>query len=167
MEIHACDSVLKENRVTGQQQCLHVRVQRRPSWAETTDLGSEFSLSFECLKKTSMDSKQVGARIDVVEVNCDPDYHPISIPIYIGILLGHKNKQWNSIICSNMEGPRNYHTKWSQVRQRQISYNITNMWNLIFKNDTNELVYEIETDSQILKQTYGYQRGNVGCRGIN
>ena len=52
-------------------------------------------------------------------------------------------------------------------RERQISYDITLMWNLIFKNDTNELVYEIETDSQILKQTYGYQMRNVGCRGIN
>ena len=135
--------------------------QRRQIW----DLNLVSALNVK--KKNSTDSKQVGARIDVVEVNCDPDYHPISIPIYIGILLGHKNKQWNSIICSNMEGPRNYHTKWSQVRQRQISYNITYMWNLIFKNDTNELVYEIETDSQILKQTYGYQRGNVGGRGIN
>ena len=25
------------------------------------------------------------------------------------------------------------------------------MWNLIFKNDTNELIYKIETDSQIQK----------------
>ena len=41
------------------------------------------------------------------------------------------------------------------------------MWNLIFKNDTNEPIYDIETDSQILKQTYGYQSGNVGGRGIN
>ena len=39
------------------------------------------------------------------------------------------------------------------------------MWNLIFKNDTNELIYDTETDSQILKQTYGYQRGNVVDRG--
>ena len=33
-----------------------------------------------------------------------------------------------------------------EVRQRQISYAITYMWNL--KNDTNELTYKIETDSQ-------------------
>ena len=34
----------------------------------------------------------------------------------------------------------------SEVNQRQISYGITYMWNL--KNDTNELIYKTETDSQ-------------------
>ena len=33
-----------------------------------------------------------------------------------------------------------------EVRQIQISYDITYMWNL--KYDTNELIYETETDSQ-------------------
>ena len=33
--------------------------------------------------------------------------------IYNGILLRHKNK-WNNAICSsNMDGPRDYATKWS------------------------------------------------------
>ena len=31
-------------------------------------------------------------------------------------------------------------------KKRQISYSITYMWNL--KHDTNELIYETETDSQ-------------------
>ena len=39
----------------------------------------------------------------------------------------------------------------SKVKQRQISYDITYIWNLIFKKDTNELIYKMETDSQILK----------------
>ena len=40
----------------------------------------------------------------------------------------------NNAICSNMDGPRDYHTKWSKSdRERQISYDITYMWNLIFK----------------------------------
>ena len=30
-----------------------------------------------------------------------------------------------------MDGPRDYHTKWSESdRERQISYDITYMWNL-------------------------------------
>ena len=50
--------------------------------------------------------------------------------IYNGILLSHK-KEWNNAICSNMNEPRNYHTKWSKSdRERQISYDITYMWNL-------------------------------------
>ena len=42
---------------------------------------------------------------------------------------------------------RDYHTKWSKSeRERQISYDTTYMWNL--KYDTNETIYETETDSQ-------------------
>ena len=25
-------------------------------------------------------------------------------------------KEWNNAICSNMDGPRDYHTKWSQKK---------------------------------------------------
>ena len=34
----------------------------------------------------------------------------------------------------------------------------------IWKNDTNDLVYETETDYKLWKQTYGYQRGKVEGR---
>ena len=67
--------------------------------------------------------------------------------VYInnGILLSHK-KEWNNGICNNMDGPRDYHTKCSQSdTERQIPYDITYMWNL--KYDTNELIYNTETDS--------------------
>ena len=46
-----------------------------------------------------------------------------------------------------MEGPRDYPTKWSKPGgERQTLYDITYMWNL--KNNTNESIYETETDSQ-------------------
>ena len=65
---------------------------------------------------------------------------------YNGKLLSHK-KVWNNAICSNVDGPGDYHTKWSKSdRERQISYDITYMWTL--KNDMNELIYKTETDSQ-------------------
>ena len=57
------------------------------------------------------------------------------IPIYNGILLNHK-KEWNNAICSNMDGPRAFHTEWSKS-DREISYDITYMWNI--KNDMNKL----------------------------
>ena len=67
--------------------------------------------------------------------------------IYNGILLSYK-KEWNNAICSNMDGPRDYHTKWGKSdRERQIPYDITCMWNV--KYGTNDLIYETETDSQI------------------
>ena len=66
--------------------------------------------------------------------------------VYNEILLSHI-KEWNNVNCSNMDGPRDYHTKWSKSgRERQISYDITYMWNL--KCDTNEHIYETETDSK-------------------
>ena len=56
-----------------------------------------------------------------------------------------KNK--TNAIGSNMDGLRDYHTKWSKSeRERQISYDITYMWNL--KYDTNDLIYKTEIDSQ-------------------
>ena len=38
----------------------------------------------------------------------------------------------------------------SKVKQRQISYDITYIWNLIFKKDTNELIYKTGTVSEKL-----------------
>ena len=62
-----------------------------------------------------------------------------------GILLSHK-KEWNDAICSNVDGHRDDHTKWSKSdRERQILYDITYMWNLKY---TNELIYKTEIDSQ-------------------
>ena len=50
------------------------------------------------------------------------------VHIYNGILLSDK-KEWNNDIYSNIDGPRDYHTKWSKLkRERQIPYDITYMW---------------------------------------
>ena len=38
------------------------------------------------------------------------------VHIHSGILLNHK-KEWNHAICSNMDGPRDYHTKVSQTEK--------------------------------------------------
>ena len=49
------------------------------------------------------------------------------VPMHNGILLCHK-KEWNKAICSNMDGSKVYHIMCSKSdRQRQISYEITNM----------------------------------------
>ena len=63
-----------------------------------------------------------------------------------GILFSHQ-KERNSAICCNMDGPRNYHTKRCKLeRERQIPYDITYMWNLNY--DTNEPICETDTESQ-------------------
>ena len=52
----------------------------------------------------------------------------------------------NNAIFSNMDGSRDYHTKWSKSEREKQTCDITYMQNL--KYDTNELIYEKETDSQ-------------------
>ena len=68
--------------------------------------------------------------------------------IHNGIYYSAIKKEWNNAIHSKMDGPRDYHTKWSKSeRERQIPYDITYMWNV--KYDTNKLIYKTETHSDI------------------
>ena len=67
------------------------------------------------------------------------------VRVYNGILLSH-NKEWSNAICSNVDGVRDDHTKWSKSeRKRQIPYDITYTWDL--KYDRNELLYEAESQT--------------------
>ena len=45
-----------------------------------------------------------------------------AVHIYNGILLTYK-KEWHDAICSNMDGPRDYHSKWSKSDKGK-----TNIW---------------------------------------
>ena len=92
-----------------------------------------------------------------------------------GILLSHK-KEWNNAICSNMDGPRDYHTKWSKSdRERQILYVISYMKNL--KNWSKRFYITKQKQSHRQReQRSGYQWGKVrweewdkgmGLRGTN
>ena len=50
----------------------------------------------------------------------------------------------------------------SEVRQRKTNIIWHHLYvEFTFKNDINELIYKTETDLQILKISYGYQRGKV------
>ena len=49
------------------------------------------------------------------------------------ILVSHE-KEWNTAICSNMDGPSDYHTEWSEPdRERRMLHDITHVWDLILK----------------------------------
>ena len=68
----------------------------------------------------------------------------VVVHVYNRIVLSHK--KWNNAICRNMDGPRDCHTEWSKSeRERLVSYDITNIWNL--KKGTNELIYKTEVES--------------------
>ena len=43
------------------------------------------------------------------------------VHIYNGLSVSHKKEQ-NNAICSNMDGPRNYHTEWSKSGGERTIY---------------------------------------------
>ena len=56
-----------------------------------------------------------------------------------------------------------------QVRERQMLYDITYLWNII--NDTSEVIFRTEIDSQtwktilwLLKGKQGWERGKLGVQ---
>ena len=68
----------------------------------------------------------------------------------------------NNATCSNMDGFRDYHTKWSKSeKERQIPYDITYMWNL--KYNTNEGIYKTDIDNRLwLPRGSGVEEGESG-----
>ena len=65
-------------------------------------------------------------------------------------------KGQNNVICSNMDGAGDSHTKWSKLeRERQITHDITFVWNLIY--GTNEIFHR--------KETHGVEEQTCGCQG--
>ena len=70
----------------------------------------------------------------------------------VGILLSHK--KWNNAIFSNMDGTRDYYTKWNKSeRERQIPHDITYMWNRKYDKNAKE------------KQIHGYGTQIVVAKG--
>ena len=83
-------------------------------------------------------------------------------------LFTHSSKQLETQwwLPSFLFGPRDYHTKWSKPdRERQVSYDITYMWNLKIKNDTNELIYKTEINPQTQKTNLLLPKGKSGGEG--
>ena len=80
--------------------------------------------------------------------------------IHNAILLSHE-RACNTAICSNVDGPRDYHANWGKSeRERQTPYAVTYCG--ILKNGTNQFIYGTEMDSQTSKTDCGYQRGKAG-----
>ena len=83
--------------------------------------------------------------------------------IHDGVLLSHKE---NNAICSNMDGRRDYPTKWSKSeKERQIPYDIICMWNLQHKwthlQNRNRLI-DIESRLVVAKGKEGQGRQGMG-----
>ena len=82
--------------------------------------------------------------------------------IYHGILLSHK-KEWNNALCSNMYGPRLYHTKWNKPdkdKYHTMLYVETKIWHkLTYLWNRNRL-----TD---IENRFVVAKGKSGTRGMD
>ena len=67
------------------------------------------------------------------------------VHIYNGILFSHK-RELNDDICSNMDGPGDYHTKWSDSDKDK--YHMISLICRIYKKLYSELIYKAGTDLQ-------------------
>ena len=68
---------------------------------------------------------------------------------YKGILFSHK-KEWNNATCSNIDGPRHYHTKWSKTEKDKHHMVLCICWFL-----------KIKRERERYKQTYIQNKTNL------
>ena len=86
------------------------------------------------------------------------------VHIYKGILLSHK-KEWNCAICRGMDGLRDCDTEWNKLERENDKYHMISLiCGILKKNDTNELIYKTETDSQTSKTNLWLTNGKHGGR---
>ena len=70
------------------------------------------------------------------------------IHIYNGILLSHK-KEWNWVICRDMDGPRDCHTEWQKsVRKRKTNIVYYHIYVESEKTGIGDLIYKAEIETQ-------------------
>ena len=83
--------------------------------------------------------------------------------MYNGILLTYL-KEWNWLICRDVDGPRDCHTEWSKSeRKNQISYIDAYMWNLEKWYRWTGL--QGRNRHRCREQMYGHQGGKAGVGG--
>ena len=66
------------------------------------------------------------------------------VHIYNGILLSHLKQEQNNAICSDMDGPRDCHTEWSQTKTNIIQYHL---YMESKKNGTGDPIYKTLIES--------------------
>ena len=86
--------------------------------------------------------------------------------LYHWVTCLRRKTEWNNAIWGNRDRPRDCHTKWSKSdRKRQISYDITYMWNLTY--DTMNLFMKWKQTHRLRKQTYRSPKGKEAGGEIN
>ena len=84
-----------------------------------------------------------------------------AVHIYNRLLLSHE-KEWNNVICSNMDEPRDYHPKWSKPDKDKCHMNTTYVWSLQINVSTNRSrLSDIQNRLVVAKRGWGKDRLGV------
>ena len=74
-------------------------------------------------------------------------------------------KEWNNAICSKMDGPRDYHTKWSQAK-REISwyyfYVDSKIWHKLTDLWMRKRLTNIDNEFMVIKMERGCGKDIMG-----
>ena len=83
--------------------------------------------------------------------------------IHIHTMEYYSTSKKNTVTCSNMFGLIDYHTKWSQTEKDK--YHMISLICGIKETNTNEFIYETETDPQAQKANLQLSKGEGGGEG--
>ena len=78
--------------------------------------------------------------------------------MYNGILLSHK-KEWNNAMCSNMDGPRDYHIKWRQRKTNTICGTFLKKWYKWTSSQNRNQLTDTENKPMLTKREEGVGEG--------
>ena len=126
---------------------------KRMKWSEVTQLCLTLCDPVDCSLPGSSIHGILQARIlEWIAISFsgdlpNPGIKPVSPALQADALPselpGNPGNEWTNAICRNMDGPRDYHTKWSKsYGERQISWYHLSADSK--KNDTDELIYETD-----------------------
>ena len=112
-------------------------------------------------KSIQYNVKKKGICVSINRWTDTEDVKCVCMSAYINLMeyYCHK-KEWNIAICNNMGRPRMYHTEWSKSKTNIIWYDLY----VESKNNTNEIIYKTQTDSQTWKTNLWIPKGKQGER---
>ena len=67
---------------------------------------------------------------------------------WVAIYYSATKREWNKVICSNMDGPRDCHTEWS--KSEKDKYHMISLTCGIKKRGANELIYKTEVENKLM-----------------
>ena len=86
------------------------------------------------------------------------------VVLFNGVLLSHK-KEWNNAICSNMDGPIDYCTKWSKLDKYYMILIVCGIWKMTQLNYSQNRLIGLENKIMVTKRER-WGKGSIRRLGL-